>query len=246
MKLEYVPLLQKQRELYAMPRGMERFREYLRVMVNDDGDDLEFVPLVIMNPMGKEHLAAALDVLLSADADDAASRAACEAAAKLGAPGEFKASLVLADDAKGGGTNRFTNEYNFRAGCSPGSKRYWITGVMWSSEVPIVERAVETMLTAVYRTAYVIEHGRARNLRELLAQEGDAMASAGCTRPTLDDDELAYTREVLREYLEANDMRTGIECLFGDDAAHALGFTPRGFAPWAGVALALHDARERG
>ena len=53
----------------------------------------------------------------------------------------------------------------------------------------------------------------------------------------------AYTREVLVPYLDAEDMRTCVECLFGDAAGRTLGFTPRGLSPWAGLALALHDAR---
>lgn len=30
MTLTHLPLLQVQRDLYALPRGMERFREYIR------------------------------------------------------------------------------------------------------------------------------------------------------------------------------------------------------------------------
>ena len=86
-------------------------------------------------------------------------------------------------------------------------------------------------------------HGPARNLREMLAQEGQVMALAGCSGPTLDAEDIAYTREVLIPYLDAEDMRTCIECLFGDAAARTLQFTPRGLSPWAGLALALHDAR---
>jgi hypothetical protein len=77
----------------------------------------------------------------------------------------------------------------------------------------------------------------------MLAQEGQVMALAGCTGPTLDAEDIAYTREVLIPYLDADDMRTCIECLFGDEAGRTLGFTPRGLSPWAGLALALHDAR---
>ena len=69
------------------------------------------------------------------------------------------------------------------------------------------------------------------------------MARAGCSGPTLDAEDIAYTHEVLIPYLEADDMRTCIECLFGDAAARTLGFTPRGLSPWAGLALPLHDAR---
>ena len=43
--------------------------------------------------------------------------------------------------------------------------------------------------------------------------------------------------------IDEEDMRTSIECLSGDAAARTLGFTPRGLSPWAGLALALYDAR---
>jgi hypothetical protein len=59
--------------------------------------------------------------------------------------------------------------------------------------------------------------------------------------PSLDDDDIAYARELLTPFLDADDMRTCIECLFGDAAGKTLGFSPRGLSPWAGLALALHD-----
>jgi hypothetical protein len=122
-------------------------------------------------------------------------------------------------------------------------KDYWHAGVLWSSEAAS-ERAVrEAVLTAAYRVAYQHRHGPARALRHMIAQEGQVMTQAGCSRPTLDADDIAYTREVLVPHLDANDMRTCMECLFGDAAARTLGFTPRGLSPWAGLALALHDAR---
>ena len=91
--------------------------------------------------------------------------------------------------------------------------------MLWSSEAPS-ERAVrEAILTAAHRVAYVQRHGPARTLRDMLAQEGQVMAVAGCIGPVLDAEDIAYTREVLVPYLDADDMRTGIECLFGDAAA---------------------------
>jgi len=116
-------------------------------------------------------------------------------------------------------------------------------GVLWSSEVPTEQTVREAVLTGAYRIAYLHRHGPARTLRDMLAQEGQVMALAGCTGPVLDEEDIAYTREVLTSYLDADDMRTCIECLFGDAAGRTLGFTPRGLSPWAGLALALHDAR---
>ena len=38
----------------------------------------------------------------------------------------------------------------------------------------------------IFRAAYVLEHGAALNLAEMLAQEGHVMAMAGCSEPSLD------------------------------------------------------------
>jgi hypothetical protein len=251
MNLDYVPLLAVQRELYAVPRGMERFRKYLGTMSNKDGTGLDLPPLVLMNPMAKDHVTALLDELLALDADGVAAAAAAEAATRLAdVAGDFKATLVVADDRMGGWTNRYAYEYNLRFQCGPAPRRLprwtqhlWVTGVLWSSEAASARAVREAMLTAVYRLAYIHRHGPARTLRDRLAQEGAVLAAAGCTGPALDEDDIAYTREVLVPYLDADDMRTAIECLFGDAAGRTLGFTPRGLSPWAGVALALHDAR---
>ena len=60
MKVTYVPLLRVQRDLYDLPRNGERFRAYLATMTDPITRDLK-LPLVAMNPMGKEHVPALLD-----------------------------------------------------------------------------------------------------------------------------------------------------------------------------------------
>jgi hypothetical protein len=253
MNLEYVPLLQVQRELQGLPRNLDRFRQYVRTMTGPDGSTLALPPLGIMNPMGKDHVAALLDALLALDADSVAARALAEATVQVAdVPGDFKVALVVADDLMGGWTNRYDWEFTLRSGWgfNPVTEKqpkwlkdFWLTAVLWSSE-PASERAVrEAVLTVVYRTAYLQRNGPSRTLRGVLTQEGSVMAQAGCTGPVLDEEDIAYTREVLAPYLDADDKRTAIECLFGDAAGRTLGFTPRGLSPWAGLALALHDAR---
>jgi hypothetical protein len=255
VQLQYIPLLTIQRELQGLPRNYDRFRRYVRT-ISPDGTTLELPPLGIMNPMGKDHVTALLDALLALDADGIAARSLAEASAHVANdPGEFKFALVIADDLMGGWTNRYDYEYTLRFGrgaTRPDGSRPrwlkddWLTGILWSSE-PATERPVrEAVLTVVWRAAYVHRHGPARTLRDMLAQEGHVMAGAGCTRPVLDEDDIAYTREVLIPFLDAGDKRTAIECLFGDAAGRTLGFTPRGLSPWAGLALALHDARISG
>ena len=199
------------------------------------------MPLVAMNPMSREHVTTLLDALLAMDADGIGARTAAEVSRRFASePGEFKAGFVVIDDLAGGWTSRWDCEYLLRLP-APGDRRFWVTGALWSSEAASEQGVREAILTAAYRTAYVQRHGPSRTLGELLAQEGEAMAMAGCDHPSLDEEDLAYTREVIAPLLGATDKRTAIECLFGDAAARTLGFTPRGLSPWAGLALARRD-----
>jgi hypothetical protein len=263
MRLDYVALLEIQREIQGMPFGIERFRHYLRTIWNCYDTEFELIPLLAANPMARDHVTALLDELLALGAEQVAADSAAQAAARLSdVPGEWRGAVVVIDDLKGGWTNRYDWEFNlrfgahhFRGGVNAAarvemqphrwSKFLWAIGALWSSEPPSTRCVREAMLTAVYRIAYTHQHGSARTLRDMLAQEGQVMAISACSGPVLDDDDIAYTREVIAPHLDAVDKRTCIECLFGDSAGRTLGFTPRGLSPWAGLALALHDARTR-
>jgi hypothetical protein len=243
MKLEFVPLLRMQRELYSIPRGMERFHTYISAMIDPETRDLK-LPISAMNPMGRDHVPALLDQYLAFDADGVAAQAVSEAAARLSdAPGGFRVALVVADDARGQWTNRTSTEFGHRFGSKPLVRRGWLVGLLWTSERPSVQTVREEVLTTVYRGAHIQQHGYARTLREMLAQEGSAMAKAGCAQPTLDAAELACTREVIAAHLDTKHHPTLIACLFGDEAADSLGHPPLGLSARAGFALALSEAR---
>jgi hypothetical protein len=248
MTLEYVPLLQVQRDLYNMPRGFERFQEYLRTMIDPDTGDLK-LPLVAMNPMGKDHLPPFLDKLLEMDADGAAARATSEAQSVLaGEPGDYKVCLVVSDDLRGGWTNRYTTEFDYRFRPKAYYKRGGIAGILWTSETYTPEQVREEVQLCLFRAAYIQRHGYARTLGEMVTQESYAMSQtaprmAGSTGPALDSDDLAYTREVLASHLDKTGHPTVIAALYGDVAARQLGYPPLGLSPRAGLALALEDAK---
>ncbi len=64
------------------------------------------------------------------------------------------------------------------------------------------------------------------------------MALAGCREPRYDAEELAYTRQAVRRYLQHRDRSTVMACLYGDHAARSLEYEPVGLADFAGLALA--------
>jgi hypothetical protein len=241
MDLELFPLLQVQRELYAMPRNMDRFNAYLKHMIGSSEDDIEFPPLVMMNPMGREHCLEAVDHLIAIGAEDAAGQALVEARARLvDVAGAFKVSLILADDRMGGWTNRmfagFTARFPTRDALT---KRPFITVPCWTSETWTTEDARRQTLAQVRRVAFVMQHGTPQTLRERMAQEGEARAFAGLTLITLPSDELSYSREVIAPHLDATDQPTVFACLFGDEAANEAGYPQLGLPKNAGIEVAL-------
>lgn len=243
MELELLPLLRAQRELYAMPRSMDRFQAYLKQLIGSSEDDVEFPPLALMNPMGKEHCLAVVDHLIAVGAEAAAAQAVGEARARLiDVAGVFKVSLVLADDRMGGWTNRTFSGYAARFPTKDAlTKRPFITVPCWTSEMWMAEDARRQTLAQVRRVAYVMQHGTPITLRERMAQEGAAHDFAGLTTLALSDDELAYSQEVIAPHLDATDQPTVFACLLGDEAANEAGYPQLGLPKNAGIEVAVAE-----
>ena len=253
MRIDYVPLLERQREVYRVPFGVARFREYLRSMLNETGDDVDSPPMVLMNPMAREHVPFMLDQYIQLEADRIAAQAVEEACAAIEhVDAAMKISLVVVDDLKGGWTNRYACEYQIRrGGLDRSGERFlkrsaWHAAPIWTGEpvsIPAIEREAKT---TVFRAARRVIRGTARTVHALLDQEGVCMFAAGYDKIMIDSDEIAYTRAVIDPYLEADDMAIGVACLFGDGAARSLGFKPLGLSRNAGLELALHDSIAKG
>lgn len=240
--ITHVPLLQIQRDLHDIPRGMERFQAYLKTIANEEGDDLSLPPLVGMNPMGREHVSARLEELLALGAEEIAERATAEACRRLHCgEDDLKHGMVIMDDLRGGWTNRYACEYGF---CFPEgrglrNRRWaWISTPLWVSETPTRESVRCSVLRSIARTMYVQEHGECFTLREMLRQEGEIARFVG-QEPTLDSEEIAYTTAVLEPLLDTTDYPTRFVAMFGDIAAEMLGYPKLGLSDRAGFSLAI-------
>lgn len=246
MQFELVPMLEIQRDLYAMPRGGERFKRYLATLTAG-GDDAELLPLVALNPMARPHVAAYVDRLIELRGEEVVAEALKEAAARLGGVGgRLKAGLVVADDAQGGWTNRFFSEAGMRFDLKASLARGWASVVCWSSEPPTAAGIYAETLASAYRSAYVTVHGPAATLEQRMRQEGAAGMFAHASAPALDADELAYSQEVIAPYRASADYPVIMACLYGDEAAASLGYPTLGLGPRAGYAVALAEANQRG
>jgi hypothetical protein len=216
MQLIHLPLLKVQRELYAQPRGLPRFHEYLAKMVGGDGDLR--LPLTAMNPMGKDHLAKLLDEWLALGAEELARRAVASALVAVSdVPGKLQVALVLADDVAGGWTNRYTTDFSHRFESRGLLERDFAVALLWASEKPREEVVAREVLLSIGRAMWQRTRGLGRTLRDLLEQEQFASKLAG-----------GELRPMPSQHLDATDAPTLFAALYGDEAAVSLGYSPLG------------------
>ncbi len=242
MAIEFVPLLQIQRDLLNIPRGLERFRAYLATMINDTGDDVDLVPLVAMNPMSREHVAECHELLLAIRAEQVGAQAVADFEARCPfIQSNYKVGIVVVDDIAGGWTNRPSMEAWARIGALPKHDRGWVGIGWWVSEPPRRDYLYAQTLAALYRHFYKIRHGTPLTVRQAMRQEGFAAKFAGI-RPLLEADDLAYSQEILIPYLDNDHFPTIIACLLGDFAATAMGYPPIGLSPNAGIDVGIMEA----
>lgn len=230
MRIEYVPTLTLQRELYDMPRDMSRFKRYLWEMTHGTEDLV--LPLVAFNPMGREHVAHALDTLIALDADAVVAEALRVAAEEL--PGDLllHSTLVLADDIGGMWSHRATNEFKTIYEWGPQGDGGWVLPGWWVSEEPSPAALTREARRALYREAYRMAYGKAESLTDVLLQEGFALRFADPDAPLIADAHL------LDRWLRARDIPTLVAALFGDATAIELGYAPLGLPAYGGFEVA--------
>lgn len=245
MGLRYIPLLSTQLEVYQVPLGSERFKAYIKTILNEDNDDIELAPLSAMNPMAKEHAKAYLENLLELHADSVAAETVSDFAKDNQVLNgyDIRVSLVVCDDAKGGWTNRYLNEFTYAFEFDKASflRRPWLMVPCWTGEEASSDRSYSNTLIYLHRLAYVFEHGQARTLAQMMQQEGFALSGAKIQQ-WLNQDDLEYSREVIEPFLESKEKPVQIACLYGDEASKSVGYPPLGLSHRAGFAVALDNA----
>lgn len=220
-----LPLLQTQRDLLDIPPGRDRFEVYLAKMLDASGEIA--LPIQGFNPMSKDHVRATLDALLNISAEDRFEDILEEVRDDQGSGHSLlKTGLVVADDVKGGWTNRATIQIDRWMHFEKVIWRGFAPLLWWASD-PISELSLEFGLRRqLHEIVRIIDGRRPRSLEDLLELRYESALAAG--RNLGGTPEARDLLERLRPYLNSKDTATLVACLFGDEAAVALGYAPLG------------------
>ncbi|MGV3630604.1 MAG: hypothetical protein ACO1O6_05345 [Bacteroidota bacterium] len=228
-----LPVLEQMRMLYQKPRSMERFHDYLRMLQDDSKGDL-LLPIGGFNPMAKEHVLVKLEELQNLDAEKILEESLQEINSETGEEHAlFKVAINLADDEKGGWTNRFTTDYDSKFNIRALVKRRFCTVFFWTSEnyTPLLIR--ERTLEACYRTMYYAMHTRPKTLNDFLGQERFVAARSGKEK-NLSPRDKEKLDVYLKQYGDSDDYHTIFNFFYGDEACRSLGFPDKQLQTTAG------------
>jgi hypothetical protein len=240
VRIERVPTLAVQRRLYELPRSPERFTAYLREL--SEGQPELRLPLTAFNPMGRDHVAEALDRLIAAGADEVAGHAAEAAARELaGVDESLRVTLVLADDIGGMWTHRRTVEFQRRWGKDHVLRLGWCVALAWTSDMPDAAALTAEVRGALFRAAYRRRHGDPTVVEDLVRLEALSLEFAGREPDTAIG--AASTRAALEAIAGSRTTAAAYAALFGDAAASEIGYPAVGLEGDAAVRLVLQDIR---
>ncbi|MGH1366475.1 MAG: hypothetical protein ACRBF0_23135 [Calditrichia bacterium] len=249
MNISITPILQSLRDIYDIEGIMPRFQAYLSLMLGDTRG--EAFPLGVFSPMGKRQ-SGYLDNLIALEAESIAEKAAAEAAAKLSAVSStYRLLLVVADVARNGWTQRYLTDAEWRLqnkydampqNARPINFDRWVTVQLWTDEEPNAAYISRETQATIYRAAYRERIGIPKTLAEMMHQEGRAMAFAGYS-PTLNEEDIAYSRQIIEPFRQSNDYPVCFTALYGDEIAKAVGYQGLGLSKMAGFDVGLDEEK---
>jgi hypothetical protein len=239
VNFELLPLIDIMLGLYEKSLTGGRFSEYLKTVRGKTKSDLD-IPIGGFNPMAKEHAIEKLCGLKELNAEEIISEILMKINNDAGEKNlsTFKVALNLADDLKGGWTNRFTTDYDSKFKLHPLITRNFCVPVFWTSEDFNKEMIIQRTQEYCCRTIFRLSHAKPKTLPDHIEQETEVARRTGNkTMPSFDFD-------VLNRFCEKNknnsDWLTIFNFLYGDNAVVSMGNTPLGIKDdYAGFVFAI-------
>ncbi len=244
MIFEVVPIIHSMIDLYGKPRSTERFHEYISQLQGGSRGDLE-LPIGGFNPMAKEHVLEKLSALeaLNAEAIMREALAELDLTRQKQDSGTIKVVLNLADDLKGGWTNRYTTDFDSKFKLNALVTRNFCTPYFWTSEEYSEELIHSRAIEYAIRTLYWLDHGKLRTLEDHLNQETFVSRNASQKPDKMGDALLLQAERFCAQHRMQDDYNVIFNFFYGDEACESLGYPTFGMKGITGFQYAAHLSR---
>jgi hypothetical protein len=217
-------------DLYAKPRSEERFQEYISMLQDGKKGDLT-LPIVGFNPMAKEHILQKLSELKEQKAEQIIQDTLRSINLTLTDEQDqrtFKVVLNLADDLKGGWTNRYTTDYDSKFKINALVTRTFCTPFFWTSESYTEQLIRSRTLEYAFRTIYWLTNPKPKTLKDHIEQEIYVAEKSKLNSDNLDTNDFELLNNFYSKYQESEDYGIVFNFLYGDNASKSLEFSVHG------------------
>lgn len=240
MTFKLFPVLDIMIDFYHKPAGMDRFWDYLKILKGGSKDDME-VPIPNFNPMGKEHVLTKLLELKELDAEGVIEDTLDKISKKLSADSSIDINVVmtLADDLKGGWTNRHTTDYDSKFKLNAYINRNFCIPVFWTSEEYNIDTIKRRTEEYCFRTLYWKKRNKPETLEEHIKQE--LFVNTNCTTNANDNRliDFSFIDNFYKSNRDSTEHSRIFNFMYGDDACRKLGYAEFGIKePMAGFKYA--------
>lgn len=227
MKFELIPILDKMYALYQKAQSMERFYDYLNLLQGKTKGDLD-MPISAWNPMAKEHVIEKIAQLQALQAELYVQKLLLEENQQwesIHPDITLEIYLSIADDLKGGWTNRYTSDFDSKFKLNAMVKRNFCVPVFWSSESYNLDLIRERTLTQLYRSIYCFSNPKPKTLENHLSQERFVAKQYNYPKPKTNLQDLAC---FYQKHKDSEDYNLIFNFFYGDKAPEELGFASYG------------------
>jgi hypothetical protein len=225
MFFELVPVIDLMLEFYQAPRNFDRFQAYLKILQGNTKADLSMA-ISGYNPMAATHISEKLQELKAINAEQIVAELVKDfneniTAEKPKQP--IKIVLNIADDLKGGWTNRFTTDYDSKFKLSGLVSRGFCTPFFWTSEMYTRDLVIQRTRAAMYRTIYWLRLPKPKTLKEHLEQEIFVADHVGY-KGDFDKAEIEILEQFYNRYRDTEQYSLIFNFFYGDEASRLLAF----------------------
>lgn len=228
MRFELFPILDRMLYFYGKPLNPQRFYDYLEIMQGGTKDLL--VPIANFNPMAKDHVLEKLLELQKLDIEKVIQQELTLINKEIKNRKEssvFKVAFNLADDLKGGWTNRYSTDYDNKYKLNALVSRNFCVTLLWSSEEYSIEKIKSRIRETCHRTICWLDHPKPKTLEDHINLERIIALKAKLNEPASDID-VQQMDAFYNENKATDNYTILLNFLYGDQASIHLGLAPVG------------------
>ncbi|MFC5048841.1 hypothetical protein [Aquimarina hainanensis] len=140
----------------------------------------------------------------------------------------IQVALNIADDEKGGWTNRYTTDFDSKFNINALVTRNFCTPYFWSSEIYTKRLIEERTLEYVYRTLYWRLNGKPRSLEEHVQQERYVYKHTNSIRSLKEKNDDTFIKHFYHTHKKEESYHLLFNFFYGDDISSSLGYPTHG------------------